>query len=115
MELEDLKQNGIDIEDGLKRFMGNRQLYKRCLAGFLTDENYVEFVKSASAGDWAKAFEHAHALKGLSGNLSMKELYSTFCELSEKLRPKTAVEIKDLAEKAEADYKAIVEAIKSLD
>lgn len=64
---------GVDWESGVKRLMGNEQLYRKLLSKFVsgygdTGERVREALK---AGDRQKAHAELHTLKGVAGNLSL--------------------------------------------
>lgn len=66
---------GIDLEDALNRFMGNEDLIIHFLCKFSDDMNYKSLVEAFEANDAKAALAASHALKGVSGNLSMTRLY----------------------------------------
>ena len=70
-----LCEAGISVEEALERFMGNEMLLERFLKKFAEDTNYEKLLQAMEEQDQTKAFESAHTLKGVCGNLSMKELY----------------------------------------
>lgn len=84
--MEKIKEYGAD-EKGIRgRFGENIELYSRCLLMFLDEPNFEMLETSIEAEKYEQAFEAAHALKGLSGNLGLTALYGTICVLVEYLR-----------------------------
>ncbi|MDM8163634.1 MULTISPECIES: Hpt domain-containing protein [Collinsella] len=84
MDLAVLERAGIDTEDALSRVMGSEALLMRLLNTFLEDDNMAKLEAAAAADDAEAGLEAAHALKGVTGTLSMTELYaltSRQCEL----------------------------------
>ena len=81
-----LEATGVDIEDALSRFMNNEALMIRMLLRFAEDKNFSRLRQAMEEKDVSGAFEAAHALKGLTGNLSLKELYRQTGILTEDLR-----------------------------
>ena len=81
-----LMQAGADIDGALERFMGNEGLYTRFARGFREDMNYNALLKAMEAGDVKAAFNAAHTLKGVTGNLSFNRLYERVSEVVEPLR-----------------------------
>lgn len=84
MRREALEAAGMDVGGALTRLMGSEALLERLLGKFAADENCARLVAAAEADDADAALEAAHALKGVSGNLSMTRLYeltSRQCEL----------------------------------
>ena len=56
----------------------------------LDDTQLVRLGGALEKGELDTAFEAAHALKGVYGNLSLTPLYTPISELTELLRNKTA-------------------------
>ncbi len=81
-----LEENGIDYAAGLRRFMEDQALYEEMLTAFLSDDSFSKAREAFRRGDYKALFEQAHALKGASGNLDMRELYCASGELTEFLR-----------------------------
>jgi CheY-like chemotaxis protein/HPt (histidine-containing phosphotransfer) domain-containing protein/anti-sigma regulatory factor (Ser/Thr protein kinase) len=72
----------IDINDGLSHVGGKHKFYYDLLAQFLmNNQNYPEELVRSLRDDPQKARRMIHTMKGLSGNLGMRNLY----ELSKKL------------------------------
>ena len=83
---EKLEYIGVEVEEALKRFMGNDELYLQLLLRLPEDSNYALFLKAVERGDQETALRAVHTLKGICGNLSIKPLYKTFGELTKLLR-----------------------------
>lgn len=84
--LTKLKEEGVDVDGALERFMNNTAMYERFLKKFVNDPNY-EALKSAVAGnDCEKAFTAAHTLKGVCSNLSLIPLYEVVAKQTEHFR-----------------------------
>ncbi len=68
---------GLDVEGGLARVLGNKELYRRILFKFLDDEEgaVVRICEAVSAGDVALAKTLSHGLKGIAGNIGAVRLY----------------------------------------
>ncbi|MBF0226440.1 MAG: response regulator [Desulfobacterales bacterium] len=88
---------GIDIEDGIKRLGGNSVVFIKLLKSFEFDySNVVNDIKNAiSCNDIEYALRLVHTLKGISGNLSAKELHEASKALEKAL--KENLEIKYLS------------------
>ena len=67
---------GVDWQAGVKRLMGNEQLYRKLLAKFADQyEGAGARIRDAlAAGDRSTAHMELHTLKGVSGNLSLAPL-----------------------------------------
>ena len=73
--LNELRALGVDVDDGVKRIMGNEKLYRKLLG------SYVKMVESQSvdlefdSSDCTAITERVHAIKGTAGNLSITPVY----------------------------------------
>lgn len=72
---EKLTAAGIDVNNALERFMGNEMLLDRFLKKFAADENYQKLCDAVEAGKKEEALTASHTLKGVTGNLSMTNLF----------------------------------------
>lgn len=81
-----LAEAGVDTEDALRRFLGNEALLLKFLARLGQDENFPRLCDAMARGDEKAAFEAAHTLKGVCGNLSLQELSRQVSDLVESLR-----------------------------
>lgn len=84
--IEEMKAIGADTEDALSRFMGNDALYEKMLKKLpkvIEDTPVMSFAKS---GDYETATSNAHALKGVTGNLSLTPLYSNYTTIVDLYR-----------------------------
>ena len=84
--IESLRAYGADVNDGLARCMNNESFYLRLVGKAAADEGYERLRDALGAGDLAAAFEQAHALKGVLGNLSLTPLFNLVSALTEQLR-----------------------------
>lgn len=66
----------VDVESGLKRVAGNQGIYVRILKSFLNSEEFEKLQTAADSGDVQAAALVAHGIKGMSGNLSLTQLYN---------------------------------------
>ncbi len=79
---------GIDLEDGLQRFMGRTSLYLKTLRGFVhyygpSAERIQDALK---VGDGETALRIAHTVKGTAGQISAVALGRAAATLDEALR-----------------------------
>ena len=94
---ENLTAYGADYEKGLKLCVGKEDFYFRMIKKGLANEKFASLGENLKAGDLKKAFDDAHALKGVAGNLALTPLFNAVCDIVEPLR----------LEKADADYDAL--------
>ena len=85
--LDVLEDWGCDIDEGLDRLGGDEDFYETLLSGFVQENSLGVLTEAMEAGDYRRAFEAAHGLKGDTGNLSLTPLYEAVCSLVEDLRP----------------------------
>ena len=102
---------GVDVDDALARLMGSEALLARLLGKFAADENCARLVTAAEADDADAALEAAHALKGVSGNLSMTRLYELTSRQCELIRAGDWPAARALVGEVAAAHGALVEAI----
>lgn len=86
--LTTLREYGADVDGVMERFMDDEELLLTCIQEILA-QNDIEALKNAVVSkEYDGAFEYAHALKGVTGNLGLTPLYDEICVLVESLRHK---------------------------
>lgn len=113
MDRELLQKGGIDYEDGLARFMNNPQLYEKFIRHFLDDPTFHDLRDNLSGGDGELAFRAAHTLKGVAGNLSLRDLLAAVEPLVEALRAHSLAEARRLFPQVEEMYLLTCETIRA--
>ena len=88
---------GLNIEDGLRRVLGNKALYLSMLQKFIKGQRGFcdDLATHLEANDWATAERVAHTLKGVSASIGAVNL-SEKAKILEKL-------LHDCAERSEVD------------
>ena len=81
-----LEDYGADYDETMSRFMGNEAMYLRFLNMLFEDGNLKKLGDAVSAENLDAAFEAAHTLKGVVGNMGLAPLYKTVCAIVEPLR-----------------------------
>jgi len=71
---ERLEHLGLDVEKVYERFMGNEEMIDKYLKRFITDKHYERLTSALNERDTQRAFQEAHALKGLCANLSLIDI-----------------------------------------
>ena len=102
LTVDALQEFGADTAEGLARCMNNEQFYLRLVAMAVGDANFEKLADAIGAQDFKAAFEAAHALKGLVGNLSLTPLYEPVCRITELLRSRTDTDYTPLLEEISA-------------
>ena len=111
LTLDALRSYGANVDEGLGRCMNNEALYTRFVGKCMEDSNFGKLKEALDQEDWTGAFEAAHALKGVLGNLSLTPIYEPVQKLTDLLRPREACDYKELLEqilKAKGDLLAII-------
>ncbi len=88
LTVEVLKEFGADTNQGLERCMNNQAFYLKMVNMGLSDKRFEMLGDALQKGDIDEAFEHAHALKGVLGNLAITPLYDRINGMTERLRAK---------------------------
>ena len=86
--IEKLNEFGADTAEGLARCFGNEALYLQLVNMLPGEKSFAALEQATADGDLTAAFEAAHALKGVTGNLSLTPLYEKASALTELLRAK---------------------------
>jgi len=96
MTIDALRACGVNVEEGLGRCMNNEAFYLRLTGMALADDNFDKLAQAVEKGNYKEAFEAAHALKGVTGNLSLTPVYEPVCEITELLRAGTETDCAEL-------------------
>ena len=112
MNYELLKEAGIDIDDALQRFSGNRELLEKYLYKFTEEPVYYSIVAEMNEKNWAAAEDSVHSFKGITGSLAITDLFNITCDLLAELRAKNYDLSLQLFEKLKEEYQKIIEIIK---
>jgi len=92
MTLDDLIAYGADVETGLQRCMGSEAIYLKLVETVKEEASFGRLEQALDAGDLDAAFDAAHALKGVLGNLALTPLYDPVHEITELLRSRTEMD-----------------------
>ena len=103
LTLEKMRDLGIDPTDGLTRCMNNEVFFFKMISMAVANDYFDTLGPALEKNDLESAFEAAHALKGVIGNLALKPIYEPLAEMTEMLRAKK-----------EADYLSMYRPIKEM-
>ena len=81
-----LIDNGLDYQGIMNRFMHNDKLYLNILFMLPSDDNLQKLKSAIEVQDYETAFNAAHTLKGVAGNLGLVYLEQTISSIVEPLR-----------------------------
>lgn len=84
--LTELQAYGVDVQDGLRRFVNNAALFEKMLKKFPAAAEQLPVETRFESGDLDAALADAHTLKGMTGNLSLTPLYEAYTEIVALLR-----------------------------
>lgn len=111
----ELEAAGIDVADALGRFMDNEALMLKFVHRFPEDKNFPQLRQALDSGDATRAFEAAHTLKGVAGNLAMTDLFQQVSLMVEDLRRRDLPAAQEKMPALEERYARIVTALNTLD
>ena len=109
LTLDKLKAFGADTDEGLARCMNNEEFYLKMINMGLADERFESLGPVLEKGDKDQAFELAHALKGVLGNLALTPIYEPFSEMTELLRAKQDADYEAMYKKVMAQRKELLD------
>ncbi len=95
LTIDALKEYGANVDEGLGRCMGNEALYLKLVNTIPNEKNFEALKKSLENHDLDAAFDAAHALKGITGNLALTPLYDPIVEITELLRSRQDMDYND--------------------
>lgn len=90
-----LKDAGCDVEGALARFLDDEELYVQFYAELLEDEAFTNLGQAIEEKRLYDAFEYAHTLKGIIGNMGLTPMFETVCDIVEPLRISTDEGVKE--------------------
>lgn len=112
LNIDALKQLGCNTDDGLTRCMGNEAFYFKLIGKVIDDKNFQALEDAVAAKDLDAAFDAAHSLKGVLGNLALTPIYEPVYEITELLRERKDIDyseyLKTISEKR-GELSALIE------
>jgi len=102
LTIDTLREYGANVDEGLARCINNEGFYLKLVKKMLADKNFAGLKDALDAHDLDRAFECAHAVKGVSANLALTPIFQPVSEMTELLRAHTEMDYTDLYEKAAA-------------
>lgn len=110
--LEDLTNLGVNVDEALKRFMGNASLYEKMLGTLPKMIEGSPVSPDFDSNDYTDVIEKTHALKGTTGNLSITPLYEAYTEIVSLLRSDKPEEAREILVKILPVQEEIIDCIK---
>lgn len=90
-----LKDAECDVEGALARFLDDEDLYVQFYSELLDDEAFTNLGNALEEGRLYDAFEFAHTLKGIIGNMGLTPMFELVCDIVEPLRINTDDGVKE--------------------
>lgn len=84
--LQELQENGIDIDGVMERFMDNEKMFRYFLRQLPEEKAYYFMLQALNEKNVEIAFDWAHRLKGIIANLALSRLYDELYDIVETLR-----------------------------
>lgn len=92
LTIDNLKELGADTAAGIARCVNDEGFYLKMVNMSLQDANFDKLKAAVESGDLDTAFECAHALKGVMGNVSLNNLFDPLAEMTEELRARKEID-----------------------
>ena len=86
--IEKLNAMGVNTKEGLARCMNKEAFYIKMVQMGVKDKHFDMLEKAIADKNLVAAFDSAHALKGIIGNLAITPIYTPLNRLTEMLRAK---------------------------
>lgn len=90
---------GCDIRGAVARFAEDREMYISYVIKFSNDKEFALMLNAVEEKKYVEGFEHAHSLKGVSGNLGLTPLYVSISNLVEALRHEKSDDLESIIKK----------------
>ncbi|MBD5147707.1 MAG: hypothetical protein HDT19_02805 [Oscillibacter sp.] len=85
--LKELEDMGVDVSEGLERVMGDKDLYQMMFDMFVSSvEGSPISLDEFNGGDLTGLIAKVHTLKGITGNLSITPLFTSYTKTLTLLR-----------------------------
>lgn len=81
-----LQKLNVDVSGTVERFVGNDDIYVQFLNEFSETDRFPDIYKALYSRDTDKLIMHVHKLKGVAGNLGMKDIYNDAEAVIKQLR-----------------------------
>lgn len=104
---------GIDYVDAMDRFGDNADLYERLALKYLDDTHLVALKAAMETEDYSEGYSQAHALKGVAGNLSFKDLFECAALVSDALYAGEGPAAEKHMPQVEKAHKLVVEGLEA--
>ena len=107
--------NGFDLGEGLNRVGGDTRLYKQLLKSFYNNNGQIiqQLEGLLQQKDYTSAAQLVHSVKGVSGNLSAKQLFAAAKQLELELKQHTPSDLSSLTEQFTTALTVVMDTLES--
>lgn len=102
LTIEKLTEFGANTQEGLMRCMNMTEFYLKMVGKAVAGAHLEELESAVASGDLNRAFELAHAQKGVFANLSLTPLLEPISQMTELLRAGTDTDYSSYLTEAKA-------------
>ncbi|MDO4943880.1 MAG: histidine kinase [Ruminococcus sp.] len=113
MDRDTLTECGVCYDEGVEKFLGEKELYNELLVNFLTDNTFDEAKSCVENEDYEGVLRTIHAMKSVTGTLCMNKLYRKCCQVVDAVRAKEFACTRSAFDEAYGMYKTIFKAIEA--
>lgn len=111
--LEELKELGVNVDEGLDRVMGDGSLYESMLWMFINSVRQAAIKpEDFNAEDPEEIIKKTHMLKGVTGNLALTPLFDGYTKALSLLRKGQPEQAREEYERFEPIQTRILNCIK---
>jgi len=96
LTIEALKEWGANTDEGVARCVNSVDFYLSLVGRVVDDKGFEDLKTALEANDLDAAFQAAHGLKGILGNLSLTPVYDKVVEITELLRSRTEMDYSEM-------------------
>ena len=110
LTVEKLREWGADTDEALRRCLNNETFYLTLVGKAAGDPTFDRLREAIGAKDLDRAFDLAHALKGVMANLALTPLTVPVSEITEILRSRADTDYApylDRIDEKQAELKAL--------
>ena len=108
LSVDTLRAWGANVDEGLQRCLGNETFYLNLVQRAMQDQSFGKLSEAVAAGDLDKAFDAAHALKGVTANLALTPICEPVQEITELLRSRTPADYAPMVREIEARRESLM-------
>ena len=108
--------DGIDIDAGLRRVVGNQTLYRKILLKFRDNQlnTTAEIRQALAENDWELAHRLAHTVKGVAGNIGANDLQDAAATVDSACKAQTSATVHAALPVLEAQLQRLATALEAL-